>query len=271
MTILVDSTEDEVTVDLNQTAEPQAPAPQNEEPQAPEVPDKFKGKSAEEIASAYTNLESELGRLRNELGDYRNMTDRFLSIEEKRVADLEQAGEQTEFKVDPTELLADPEKVLRDNYQHMKQLDPEYNELKSRLDRIEGHVSQSALQQSHADAVDITNSPEFHSWLGDNPYRAQIAQAAVANQDVAALDYLLTEFKGQSGRSASEGSAQQSVSETQQAAAVSMESSSSGNPAGTQKRFSRRKLVQLKIQNPEEYAAMGQEILSAYAEGRVDD
>lgn len=33
------------------------------------VPDKFKGKSAEDIAEAYTNLEKEFGRLRNEIAE----------------------------------------------------------------------------------------------------------------------------------------------------------------------------------------------------------
>lgn len=33
------------------------------------IPDKFEGKSVEEIATAYTNMEKELGRLKNEIGE----------------------------------------------------------------------------------------------------------------------------------------------------------------------------------------------------------
>jgi len=275
MTILVDH--EDVTVDLNQGVESDHKTPGEQEVATPTsvVPDKFAGKSVEEVAAAYTNLESELGRMRNELGDYRTMTDRFLSIEEKRVADLGQEQAE-EFTIDPTDLLANPEKVLNEYYEHRSAADPHNRELQERLDRIEGQVGQSSIEARHADAVTITNDPEFQNWVGSNAFRNRIAAEAVQNRDVDALDYLLTEWKDRNPGAASNEATGDTVSQAQQnevrrAQSVATESSSSGNTGNTGKRFSRRKLVELKIRNADEYAARSDEILQAYAQGRVDD
>jgi hypothetical protein len=278
MTILVEPSK-EVTVDLNQGVEsdPVTPVVEPAADIAVEagfvMPDKFKDKTLEQVAQSYVELEKYQGNLNNQLGDYRTMTDRFLSIEEKRVADLEQAGVE-KYEIDATDLLANPEKVLEEYFEHRKGNDPQYTELQSRLDRIEGQVGNSTLNDRHSDAEAVAGSPEFYAWVQEHPYRQGLAQQAVQNKDVDQLDYLLTEFKGQNpSQPADNDSDAQQQNELQAARSVSTESTSaSGNTsAASSKRFSRRKLVQLKINNPEEYSAMSDEILMAYAQKRVDD
>lgn len=273
MSILVESTSTE-PVDLNQGVESD-PKPQEKEGKPQEgntsaIPDKFKDKTVEEVASAYTNLESELGRLRNELGNYRSMTDRFLSLEEKRMEDLGNGKAKDEFKLDPTEFLSNPSEALDKYYEHRRGQDQEYRQLQERLDRIEGNIGQNTLAQKHPDTNEIVNNPEFQQWIQGNGYRTRIAAQAVQNQDADALDYLLTEWKERHQSSGGNGSDTQD-SEIRRAQRASTESASSGATGNTAKRFSRRKLVELKIRNPEEYTARSDEILKAYAEGRVDD
>jgi hypothetical protein len=268
MSILVEA--DDVTVDLNPApkADPVEPKPAADEFV---MPDKLAGKSAEEIAKIYVAEQSYVGEMKNQLGDYRNMTDRFLSLEEKRVADLGNEAAPEEIEIDPTELLANPRKVLDDYYAERRNSDPEVQGLAERLDRIEGQVGQSALADRHSDAAEVAASPEFMAWLNENSFRGRIAQQAVSSKDSEALDYLLTEFKGEHGASPANTDEQTSGTEADAARAVSTESSSTGSSVNTQKRFSRRKLVNLKITNPDEYSARSQEILMAYADGRVDD
>jgi len=238
------------------------------------VPDKFKGKTPEEIARSYVELEKELGRVRNDVGEYRSLTDRLLQLEEKRANDLEGAGgkRQDDFNIDPAELLSNPRESLTKWYEHQKKADPEYRSLQQRLDQIEGHYRQQTLTTKHADAEQITNDPDFHEFVKAHPVRLSIAQQAVQNGDVNALDYLLTEYKE---RKAVPKPEPKQDSETDAARRVATEKASSGGPAnqrpGGDKVFSRRKLIQLKINNPEEYAAMQDQILLAYAQGRVVD
>jgi hypothetical protein len=277
MGILVDTLDDEFA-SLNPGVESD-PKPAGQEPIVSTkelneftIPEKFKGKTAEEIAQSYVELERHQGSLNNQLGDYRSMTDRFLSIEEKRVADLE-TTEQEEFEIDPTELLANPGKVLDEYYEHRSAQDPNQATLLARLDQLEGQVGQSALANKHDDATKVLSTPEFQAWVGEDSFRGRIAQQAVASKDVEALDYLLTQFKGTSSTAqadtANESGQQSEVSRAQ---SVATESSSSGNAsASSEKRFSRRKLVHLKMTNPDEYSARSDEILLAYAQKRVDD
>ena len=44
------------------------------------VPDKFAGKSPEEIIESYQNLEKELGRKAQEVGELRKLSDSFLKL-----------------------------------------------------------------------------------------------------------------------------------------------------------------------------------------------
>jgi hypothetical protein len=73
------------------------------------LPEKLRGKSLEDIANMYVNLESTYGRMANDLGQQRKLTDRLLDL--KRVEDL---GKQqpkavevstSEFLEKPTETL----------------------------------------------------------------------------------------------------------------------------------------------------------------------
>ncbi len=244
-------------------------APEQEQPSF-EMPDKFKGKSAEEIAEAYVNAEKRLGEVNNQLGEYRSMTDRLLDLEEKRVSDLEKGGatEVESYDIDPTELLANPKEVMDRYYEQRLAQDTSYQELQARLDRIETQSLEQQFAEKHPDASERFNDPAFVEWVQSNPYRANMAANAVQNQDYNSLDYLLTDYKE---RTTSAPADDRKASEASRARQVVTESSSSGTPKSSSKVYSRREIVNLKIRNPEEYRLRAQEFTQAYAEGRVTD
>lgn len=297
MSILVDTAE-ETTVSLDdgvlsdkqpqaeeQTLAEQAKAETPAVDQAPDgfqMPEKFKDKSPEEIAKSYVELESFHGRqvndLSNEVSHYRNLTDRFLSIEEKRQNDLQSAGPQTqEIEIDPAEFLQNPRRVMDEYYESRKAQDTEYKVLENRLNQIEGQLGQASMHQAHPDAQQVFASPEFAQWLQSNPQRAMLAQSAVQSGNTDLATYLLSEYKERQSLSqpsqvvTQDPLAAQQQNEIQAAQEVSTETSSTGNTAGESKpRFSRAKLVNLKINNPDEYERMNDQIVLAYHEGRVD-
>ena len=270
MSLLVDPVVDNGNKDPNPAVESKEKKPEFD------IPEKFKGKSAEEIARSYVELEKDSGRLRNELGDYRSLTDRLLKLEEKRATDLEGAGAKPkdEYELDPAEFLSNPRETLARWYEHQKKQDPEYQGLQERLNRVEGHIGAQTLTSKHADANELTSDPDFLAFVQAHPVRLSIAQRAVQQQDVDSLDYLLTEYKERKGALRKEPEPKED-SEINAARRVATEKASSGSSTnarpGGDKVFSRRKLIQLKINNPEEYAAMQDDILLAYAQGRVVD
>lgn len=269
---------DTVTDDNQRITNLDGAAVGNQEPRETEevIPEKFKGKSAADIARSYVELEKELGRTRNDVGEMRSLTDRLLQIEEKRVRDLEGAGGKAEedFNIDPAQLLSNPRETLEKWYEVRRNKDPVFQEVQQRLARIEGHVVEQEIKSAHEDADQITADPEFHNWVKGHPVRLNIAQSAIQHKDVQSLDYLLTEYKRDKGASAAP-ERRQSNPEVETVRRITTEKASSGSPTDARKTsdqvFSRRKLIKLKIENPEEYSAMQDQILRAYAEGRVVD
>lgn len=245
-------------------------APQVEDKPDFAMPDKFQGKSAEEIAKSYMELESYKGELTNQLGDYRTMTDRLLDLEEKRSTDLEKGGAE-EFEIDPTDLLANPKEVMDRYYEQRKAEDSAYTELQARLDRIEGDTREQQFSAKHTDAGVITNDPRFLEWIQANPVRQNIAATAVQNQDYDSLDYLLSDWKERSPAQAETQTSNRKANELKAAAQVTTESSSSGTPAKSGKVYSRRKMIELKLNDPDEYRLRAAEFTAAYTEGRVTD
>ena len=90
--------EDEVTEEEIQAQE------QEEEH---ELPKKFQGKSATEIAEAYDNLEKELGRKGQEIGELRKLTDSYLQSQ------INQQGQTTTNPAEEVDFYDNPEQAVR--------------------------------------------------------------------------------------------------------------------------------------------------------------
>lgn len=243
--------------------------PQEEAPA--DLPDKFRGKTAQEIAEMYLNLEKDHGRLRNEVGETRKLVDRVLDLQSTQQPTP--AGQpEDDFNIDATDLLNDPkgtlEKVLSRREAKLKE------DYENRIRQIEGHLGVQRLQSKHGDFQQITNDPEFLEFVKDNPFRARIAQNAVQNGDLEAVDYLITEWKDRRGSAApevDEAPAAKKRTPLEAARAASLQGSGSGESRSNAKIFSRQEIIRTKLYDYEKYSdpAYQAEIMKAYAEGRV--
>lgn len=65
-------------------------APATPAPQTPTLPEKFRGKSAEEIANAYLEVEREKGRLADEAGRYRSYAEQLWAEKQQAIAERQQ-------------------------------------------------------------------------------------------------------------------------------------------------------------------------------------
>lgn len=241
-----------------------------EEPQEPQLPDKFKGKTAQEIAEMYLNLEKDHGRLANEVGETRKLVDRVLDMQSSNQPQPQGQVDDGD-DIDAADLLNDPkgtlEKVLARREAKLKE------DYEARIRQIEGHLGVQQLQSKHGDFQQITNDPEFLEFVQANPYRSRIAQNAVQNGDLEAVDYLITEWKDRRGSAApSAAEAKPGKPDPLQAARrASLESSGSGESRSNQKIFSRQEIIKTRLYDYEKYSdpAYQAEIMKAYAEGRV--
>jgi hypothetical protein len=248
---------------------PQAQAPQNAEPPAEDVPEKFRGKSVKDIVESYKQLESQLGRMANDLGTQRVLTDRLLNL--RRDNDLRQNGAgvtQPETpKIKATDLAEDPTAAISkvvDAKLAKNQQDAEQEALQHAR-----NAAAARLVQDHPDYQEYVNNPDFTAFINGSAIRKRAAVAAQQGDFDAGND-LLTEFKAQKKQKMNQ---QDDNKNLESARAASLESGSRGSEGSSKagKVYSRADLLRLQLTNPElyysdEYQAV---IMKAYAEKRV--
>lgn len=230
------------------------------------VPEKYRGKSKAQIIEMHLNAESQIGRMANDLGTQRKLTDRLLDL--KRDEDL--SRNTPPAKVTREELLQsdDPTPVL-DRFVESR-VNRAESETKARLERMEQSLAQNAFVTKHPDYVQIANDPSFVSWAQQTPYRQRLTAMAVQQNDWAAADELLSEYKAQ--KPAKSAPVQQDNLAAARAAALesgAAPTKSGGEVAG--KVYRRADLIRLRIEDPEKYYSddFHPVIMKAYAEGRV--
>jgi len=268
---------DTIRKQLNEAIAP--PEDKETSPKAEDaLPDKYRGKSREEIAEMHRNAESELGRRANELGQYRQLTDRLLEL--KRHEDLAKGGvtpEETEQDDTPlpaitgTELLENPTSAIskllteRDKSTERKRQREEAVKAKEEAERI--------FAETYPDAGQIVSDPKFAEWVKTSKARTVLGMNA-ANGDLVAGSALLEEWKmTQDSTETAEESAKPTKDPLEDARRATTESTGQSNTPDkpTGKVYRRLDLIRLKLEDPEAYGDdnFQREIMRAYAEGRV--
>ena len=267
MSIIVDpevsEAVDEVdVVDINEAEDQvtdEAPKGEAEEQPTEEedgLPDKFKGKSPAEIASAYENLERELGRKGQEIGELRKLTDQILQSQ------ISQQAQPEEPEVD---FYDDPEAAVKS----ILDKDPRFKELEQQTQMQQAQMSIQQLQQAHPDYMDVVQAPDFQEWVAGSKVRQQLFRAA-DSYDFESADVLLSDWKErQLVSKTKEVEANEEAKRKQALKTGKGVSKASGESTAGKKVYRRADLIRLKTTDPARYDALQDEILAAYAEGRV--
>lgn len=212
------------------------------------LPDKFKGKSAEEIAASYENLEKELGRKNNEIGDLRKYTDQLLQLNTEEKAPEEEV-----------DFFDDPQKAVEQT------VSPRIEKLEKQLEDQARRDNQRAFETKHPDFMEVVQSNDFADWVRSSQYRSKQFQQA-NNFDYDAGDDLLTEWKERKAAMEQVDEKKKVKRDNDLKAASSESNSTSGS---SRKIYRRSDIVKMKIEDPDKYNARMPEIMKAYAEGRV--
>lgn len=234
------------------------------------IPDKFKGKSLEEIVAAYQNLEALHGRTASELGQTRQSVDQLLL--QKRENDLRANGgtarqaQESEPELTAADLLENPKQALNNYLEHRESATTK--DLRQRLAQQEQMMAQQSFVGKHPDWQEQTNDPEFIEWAKQTEFRRGLAVRA-AREDLPAADALLSEYKAYKpllSRTNAEGTTLDA------ARRVGLErSATSGEETRSTGKIMRRIDAQaLRISDPDKYdsPAFQNELLKAISEGR---
>jgi len=230
------------------------------------IPNKFAGKSTEEIIESYQNLEKELGRKAQEVGELRKLSDSFLQAQIQQAQSTPKQQDTNEIKEEPVDFFDNPDLAINKAIENH----PKFQEFQRFQAQQAQASAKTQLETVHPDYTDIVKDSGFQEWVKGSPIRMQLFQAADAyNYDAA--NELLSNWKDRSMINKTQEVNEQAEAERQAAlkAGKAESRTSTGSATGGGKTYRRADLIRLKMTDPQKYESMEGEIFKAYAEGRV--
>jgi len=242
--------------DATGAAEPQSATAESESADE-KIPAKFRGKSAEEIASVYADLEREFHRRNNELHDLRKITDDILKAQLSPPAS---AADSDEDDVSADDLLADPKSAI----ERLIANNPKLKAIEEEKAKTSQAQRLNEFKAAHPDAKDVIANPAFQTWLAKVPARQQRFIAADAALDWDTADEVLTTYKEVTAV------AQAEANQQREGALRDVKTATAAAKAGTKRKmFRKADLEKLKETDPIRYEQLQPVILQAYLEKRV--
>jgi len=227
------------------------------------VPDKFAGKSPEEIIESYQNLEKELGRKAQEVGELRKLSDSFLQAELSRNSQAQSTPKETQEE--PTDFFDDPNAAVNKAIENH----PKFQEFQRFQAQQVQTAAKTQLEATHPDYADIVFNSDFQEWVQGSKIRQQLFQAADAYNFDAANE-LISNWKDRAmiNKTQEVNQAEEAKRKGALKAGKAESRASSGSTSG-KKTYKRSDLIRLKMTDPLKYESMAEDIYAAYAEGRV--
>jgi hypothetical protein len=247
---------EENDIDTTLEQEPQAEATL-EEPES-DIPEKYQGKSTAEIVRMHQEAEKLLGKQSSEVGDLRKVVDGYIQTQ------LTENATQETYADEEVDFFSDPDKAVEraiNNHPKIKEAENISNQYRQSTARAE-------LQTKHPEMQGILQDAKFLDWIKASKIRTRLFALADQQYDVDAADELFSLWKER----------QQVVSQTaaneKQQRKQSVKSASTGNARGSgeqraKKVYRRADIIKLMRTDPDRYQALSNEIMQAYAEGRV--
>ena len=225
----------------------------------PELPSKFQGKSAADIADAYENLEKELGRKGQEIGELRKLTDTYLQQQ------LSQPTTDTTSTEPEMDFYDNPEDSVRKIIENH----PKFKEFTAQTQQQQANMTAQQLEKTHPDFQKIISDGGFQEWISGSKIRQRLYQGA-DQYNFDAADELITNWKERQMISKTqEVNAEQESNRKEALKTGNGVSRASGESTAGKKIYRRADLIRLKQTDPRRYDSLADEILAAYAEGRV--
>ena len=235
---------------------------------APEIPEKYRGKSVEDIIAMHREAERELGRARNEVGTVRRLADELLGVQHAQRA-AQQSTPPPRQKLTTDALFEDPERAITEIVK--SEAEARSRGIEAKTAQLEAELNLARFEKKHPNYLQTMEDESFTEWVQASPYRVRLAQQAIQN-DFQAADELFSTF------SEIKGARPAPQSDSNPNAARQAGLARSGGAAGTKssgsptsrKVWSRAELINLRIRDPAEFDRLyDTDIAAAYREGRV--
>lgn len=240
------------SLDTLEQEQPQAKEPEDD------LPEKYKGKTAKEIIAMHQEAEKLIGKQGSEVGELRKVVDDFIKaqVSAKSTTTETEEDDDDDFYTDPKKAVA---KAVENH--------PAVREAKQTSLELKKNLVLQELSAKHPDFMDTVRDDKFTEWIKGSRVRTQLMIRAENEFDLDAADELLSTWKERTQIT-------KQMTETAEADRKNQLSKatipSKGNSEVSSKKIYRRSdIIDLMQRNPDKYRALSDEILKAYAEGRV--
>jgi hypothetical protein len=224
--------------------------------QKPELPEKYRDKSLDDIVRMHQEAEKLIGKQAQEVGEVRKLADELI----KQNLSSRQQTRQEEPEVD---FFENPQKAIQrtvDNH-------PDVQAARQATLEMRRSQIQQRLAQEHPDFGEIAKDQDFANWVKSSPVRIKIFEQADSGYDFDSANELLSTYKQLRGVKNKQVSDAGEASRKQTLKAIGVDTGGSGE--SSKKVYRRADLIRLKMQDPNRYEALSDEIMVAYQEGRV--
>jgi len=223
----------------------------------PEIPERYRNKSLEDIMKMHQEAEKVIGRQAQEVGEVRKLADELIK---QNLSSKQQPIAEVEPEVDFYE---DPQKAVRNTIDKH----PDIIEARKAAMELRALQTQQKLAQAHPDFEQVVRDEGFVNWVKSSNIRLDLFKRADAEFDFDSANELLSTYKELRGIKAQQSEKASDATRAKSMKAAQVDVGGSGE--SSKRVYRRADLIRLKMTDPARYDALNEEILTAYAEGRV--
>lgn len=222
-----------------------------------DLPEKYQGKSAKEIAEMHQQAEKLIGKQGSEVGELRKVVDDFISTQTLK------ESQTAETPVTSDEFYENPQKNVN------KQIDshPAIKEAQKAAQQMKRTATLTRLNSEYPDLETTVQDPNFAEWIKSSRVRSELYNRAEVDFDYDSAKELLSNWSDKKERVAKVAETSK-IDKDNQLKAASVGSKGNNEPV-SKKKYRRSDIIKLMQTDPEKYDALSDEIMLAYQEGRV--
>jgi len=222
----------------------------------PKLPELYEGKSLEDVIRMHQEANNMIGKQAQEVGEVRRLADELL----KQNLNSKQQQVEIEPEVD---FFENPQKAVQNTIDKH----PDVLAARQAGQEFKRMQIQQKLAQDHPDYSQVVNDSEFQNWVKSSPIRLGLYAKADGEFDYDSANELLSTFKQLRGVRVKESEQADTAARAKTMKAVAVDTGGSGE--SSKRIYRRADLIRLKMQDPNRYDALSEEIMAAYAEKRV--
>lgn len=223
------------------------------------IPDKYRGKSVEDIVRMHQEAEKLIGKQAQEVGEVRRLADELLK---QQLAQKPQTQTKEEPEVE-LDFFEDPKLAV----QRAVSNHPDVLAAKQATAQMKQLQTQAMLSKKHPDFAEVVRDNDFVEWIKASPIRLNMFAMADSQYDFSTADELISTFK--QIRGVRQTQVTDNAKQTRDAQMRTAMVNTAGTGETSKKVYRRADLIRLRLENPDRYDALSDEIMKAYSEGRV--